>query len=235
MSGCLDRKRYSLTSCCLSYPPSYCIQIPRDVPICDFWKREGTLTWSTSDDPYHSDSDCDVEEQELRSYKVQTNTAGPLWLLHKHYKSTRGHMKEKCSTLPDLRKMTAYRARTEIPPHEKELWSYSISITKAPTQFSYVTWMLIKQLCVIFKRSLTVMTVICDFSKQHKEANQLPQGPNVLINTAKWLWGASRVLSCTTALLRESSYQSTVTWIRHTQLMEKAHLVTLSTTSISIM
>lgn len=46
----------------------------RDVPICDFWKKEGTLTWTTSDDPYHSDSDC--EEQELRSYKVQKRTSG---------------------------------------------------------------------------------------------------------------------------------------------------------------
>eukprot|EP00064_Thunnus_orientalis_P014370 superscaffoldBa00002481_g14414 len=42
-------------------------EIPRDVPICDFWKREGALTWTTTDDPYHSDSDC--EEQDLRSYK----------------------------------------------------------------------------------------------------------------------------------------------------------------------
>ena len=45
-------------------------QMPKDVPICDFWKREGTLTWATSDDPYHSDSDC--EDQDLRSYKVDT-------------------------------------------------------------------------------------------------------------------------------------------------------------------
>ncbi|XP_054466346.1 glycerol-3-phosphate acyltransferase 2, mitochondrial [Anoplopoma fimbria] len=45
-------------------------EIPRDVPICDFWKKEGALTWTTSDDPYLSDSDCDVEEQDLRSYKI---------------------------------------------------------------------------------------------------------------------------------------------------------------------
>ncbi|KAF7665094.1 hypothetical protein LDENG_00155880 [Lucifuga dentata] len=44
-------------------------EVPRDVPICDFWKRDGPLSWTTTDDPYHSDSDC--EEQESHSYKVQ--------------------------------------------------------------------------------------------------------------------------------------------------------------------
>ncbi|XP_070690554.1 glycerol-3-phosphate acyltransferase 2, mitochondrial [Pempheris klunzingeri] len=43
-------------------------EILKDVPICDFWKKGGALTWTTSDDPYHSDSDC--EEQDLRSYKI---------------------------------------------------------------------------------------------------------------------------------------------------------------------
>ncbi|XP_060928359.1 glycerol-3-phosphate acyltransferase 2, mitochondrial [Limanda limanda] len=50
-------------------------EIPRDVPICDFWKREGTMTWTTSDDPYHSDSDCD--EQDLRSYKISQPSLCP--------------------------------------------------------------------------------------------------------------------------------------------------------------
>ncbi|KAF0034075.1 hypothetical protein F2P81_014141 [Scophthalmus maximus] len=43
------------------------IKIPREVPICDFLKREGTLTWTTSDDPDESDSDC--EEPDLHAYK----------------------------------------------------------------------------------------------------------------------------------------------------------------------
>ncbi|XP_072288987.1 glycerol-3-phosphate acyltransferase 2, mitochondrial isoform X2 [Eucyclogobius newberryi] len=43
-------------------------EVPRDVPICDVWKREGAFSWTTSDDPYNSDSDC--EELESRSYKI---------------------------------------------------------------------------------------------------------------------------------------------------------------------
>ncbi|XP_033828362.1 glycerol-3-phosphate acyltransferase 2, mitochondrial [Periophthalmus magnuspinnatus] len=43
-------------------------QVPKGVPICDVWKREGTFSWTTSDDPYNSDSDC--EEMESRSYKI---------------------------------------------------------------------------------------------------------------------------------------------------------------------
>ncbi|XP_029999126.1 glycerol-3-phosphate acyltransferase 2, mitochondrial [Sphaeramia orbicularis] len=43
-------------------------EIPRAVPVCDFWKSEGALTWTASDDPYHSDSDC--EEEDSRSYKI---------------------------------------------------------------------------------------------------------------------------------------------------------------------
>ncbi|KAF3851277.1 hypothetical protein F7725_013049 [Dissostichus mawsoni] len=45
-------------------------EIPRDFPICDFLKRDNALSWTTSDDMYHSDSDCDVEKMELRSYKL---------------------------------------------------------------------------------------------------------------------------------------------------------------------
>uniref|UniRef100_A0A8C4IJZ4 Glycerol-3-phosphate acyltransferase 2, mitochondrial n=1 Tax=Dicentrarchus labrax TaxID=13489 RepID=A0A8C4IJZ4_DICLA len=50
-------------------------EVARDVPICDFWKKEGVLTWTTSDDPYHSDSDC--EEQDLRSYKISQPSQCP--------------------------------------------------------------------------------------------------------------------------------------------------------------
>ncbi|KAM9360108.1 glycerol-3-phosphate acyltransferase 2, mitochondrial [Symphorus nematophorus] len=50
-------------------------EISRDVPICDFWKKEGALTWTTTDDPYHSDSDC--EEQDLCSYKISQPSQCP--------------------------------------------------------------------------------------------------------------------------------------------------------------
>ncbi|KAI3372700.1 hypothetical protein L3Q82_023161 [Scortum barcoo] len=50
-------------------------EINRDIPICDFWKKEGALTWTTTDDPYHSDSDC--EEQDLRSYKISQPSQCP--------------------------------------------------------------------------------------------------------------------------------------------------------------
>ncbi|KAM4577507.1 glycerol-3-phosphate acyltransferase 2, mitochondrial [Odontesthes bonariensis] len=50
-------------------------EMPRDVPICDVWKRDGTLSWATSDDPYHSDSDC--EEEDLRSYKISQPSQCP--------------------------------------------------------------------------------------------------------------------------------------------------------------
>ncbi|XP_055017730.1 glycerol-3-phosphate acyltransferase 2, mitochondrial isoform X2 [Boleophthalmus pectinirostris] len=43
-------------------------EVPRAVPICDVWKRDGTFSWATSDDPYSTDSDC--EEMESRSYKI---------------------------------------------------------------------------------------------------------------------------------------------------------------------
>ncbi|KAM9822773.1 glycerol-3-phosphate acyltransferase 2, mitochondrial [Syngnathus typhle] len=43
-------------------------EVQKDVPICDFWKREGALTWTTTDGSYQSDSDC--EERDLLSYKI---------------------------------------------------------------------------------------------------------------------------------------------------------------------
>ena len=39
--------------------------------MCDSWKRRVGLSWPTTDDPYHSDSDC--EELDARSYKVTTS------------------------------------------------------------------------------------------------------------------------------------------------------------------
>lgn len=55
---------------------------PRDVPTCDFWKREGLLSWTTDSDSGDSDSDC--EEQELCTYKVCVASCPPcfsLWFL----------------------------------------------------------------------------------------------------------------------------------------------------------
>ncbi|XP_042344720.1 glycerol-3-phosphate acyltransferase 2, mitochondrial [Plectropomus leopardus] len=72
-------------------------EIPRDVPICDFWKREGTLTWATSDDPYHSDSDCDVEEQDLRSYKISQPSQCPEMLFFL-CSMLAGHLRALCWT-----------------------------------------------------------------------------------------------------------------------------------------
>ncbi|XP_019743480.1 glycerol-3-phosphate acyltransferase 2, mitochondrial isoform X1 [Hippocampus comes] len=43
-------------------------EVQRDNPICHFWKREGMLAWTTTDEPYQSDSEC--EEQDLRAYKI---------------------------------------------------------------------------------------------------------------------------------------------------------------------
>ncbi|KAK6306221.1 hypothetical protein J4Q44_G00231460 [Coregonus suidteri] len=48
-------------------------EVPRDTPICDFWRKEGTLTWSASDD--HSDSDC--EEGDARSFKLSQPSQCP--------------------------------------------------------------------------------------------------------------------------------------------------------------
>jgi hypothetical protein len=44
------------------------VQITRDTPVCDSWKRRVGQSWRTMDDLYNSDSDC--EEPEARSYKV---------------------------------------------------------------------------------------------------------------------------------------------------------------------
>uniref|UniRef100_W5UG39 Glycerol-3-phosphate acyltransferase 2, mitochondrial n=1 Tax=Ictalurus punctatus TaxID=7998 RepID=W5UG39_ICTPU len=44
-------------------------EVQRDTPLCDFWKKQGVFSFTSSDDPEHcSDSEC--EEQDTRSYKL---------------------------------------------------------------------------------------------------------------------------------------------------------------------
>ncbi|XP_071339341.1 glycerol-3-phosphate acyltransferase 2, mitochondrial isoform X2 [Trachinotus anak] len=74
-------------------------EVPRDVPICDFWKKEGTLTWTTTDDPYHSDSDC--EEQDLRSYKISQPSQCPEMLFFL-CSMLAGHLRTLCWTVTGL-------------------------------------------------------------------------------------------------------------------------------------
>ncbi|XP_040011477.1 glycerol-3-phosphate acyltransferase 2, mitochondrial isoform X2 [Xiphias gladius] len=74
-------------------------EIPRDVPICDFWKKEGFLTWTTTDDPYHSDSDC--EEQDLHSYKISQPSQCPEMLFFL-CSMLAGHLRALCWTTTGL-------------------------------------------------------------------------------------------------------------------------------------
>ncbi|XP_068460812.1 glycerol-3-phosphate acyltransferase 2, mitochondrial isoform X2 [Clinocottus analis] len=70
-------------------------EIPREVHICDFWKKDGALSWTTSDDPYRSDSDCEAEEQELRSYKISRPSQCPEMLFFL-CGMLAGHMRALC-------------------------------------------------------------------------------------------------------------------------------------------
>uniref|UniRef100_A0A3B4FNK4 Glycerol-3-phosphate acyltransferase 2, mitochondrial-like n=1 Tax=Pundamilia nyererei TaxID=303518 RepID=A0A3B4FNK4_9CICH len=75
-------------------------EVPRDVPICDFWKKqEGPLTWTTSDDPYHSDSDC--EEPDLCSYKIRQPSHCPEMLFFL-CRMLAGHLRALCWTTMGL-------------------------------------------------------------------------------------------------------------------------------------
>ncbi|KAG7489783.1 glycerol-3-phosphate acyltransferase 2, mitochondrial-like isoform X1 [Solea senegalensis] len=74
-------------------------EIPRDVPICDFWKKEGALAWTSSDDPYQSDSDC--EEQDLHSYKISQPIQCPEMLFFL-CSLLAGHLRALCWTTTAL-------------------------------------------------------------------------------------------------------------------------------------
>uniref|UniRef100_A0A3Q2R370 Glycerol-3-phosphate acyltransferase 2, mitochondrial n=1 Tax=Fundulus heteroclitus TaxID=8078 RepID=A0A3Q2R370_FUNHE len=86
-------------------------EIPRDVPICDFWKKEGTLTWATSDDPYHSDSDC--EEPDLCSYKISQPRQCPEMLFF-FCRMLAGHLRALCWTTAALDGMDSPLAEAEF-------------------------------------------------------------------------------------------------------------------------
>nr|XP_020449481.1 glycerol-3-phosphate acyltransferase 2, mitochondrial-like [Monopterus albus] len=74
-------------------------EIPRGVPVCDFWKKEGALSWTTSDDPYHSDSDCG--EEELHSYRLSQPRQCPEMLFF-FCSMLAGHLRTLCWTVKGL-------------------------------------------------------------------------------------------------------------------------------------
>ncbi|KAK1787095.1 hypothetical protein P4O66_017470, partial [Electrophorus voltai] len=51
-------------------------EVPRTTPVCDFWKRQGVLSWTVTDDPNQS-SDSECEEQDTRSYKLSQPSQCP--------------------------------------------------------------------------------------------------------------------------------------------------------------
>uniref|UniRef100_A0A3Q2DSK4 Glycerol-3-phosphate acyltransferase 2, mitochondrial n=1 Tax=Cyprinodon variegatus TaxID=28743 RepID=A0A3Q2DSK4_CYPVA len=74
-------------------------EAPRNVPVCDFWKREEALKWTTSDDPYCSDSDC--EEEDLCSYKISQPKQCPEMLFFL-CRMLAGHLRALCWTTSAL-------------------------------------------------------------------------------------------------------------------------------------
>uniref|UniRef100_A0A3P9LSZ6 Glycerol-3-phosphate acyltransferase 2, mitochondrial n=1 Tax=Oryzias latipes TaxID=8090 RepID=A0A3P9LSZ6_ORYLA len=68
---------------------------PAAAPKCDFWKKESSLKWTTTDDPYHSDSDC--EEQDLWSYKISQPSRCPDMLFFL-CSMLAGHLRTLCWT-----------------------------------------------------------------------------------------------------------------------------------------
>ncbi|XP_035496829.1 glycerol-3-phosphate acyltransferase 2, mitochondrial isoform X4 [Scophthalmus maximus] len=85
--------------------------IPREVPICDFLKREGTLTWTTSDDPDESDSDC--EEPDLHAYKISQPSHCPEMLFFL-CSMLAGHLRALCWTTIGLDLIDTPRPETEF-------------------------------------------------------------------------------------------------------------------------
>ncbi|XP_062854763.1 glycerol-3-phosphate acyltransferase 2, mitochondrial isoform X3 [Trichomycterus rosablanca] len=51
-------------------------ELPRETPVCDFWKRQGVLSWSATDDPNCS-SDSECEEADPRSYRLSQPSQCP--------------------------------------------------------------------------------------------------------------------------------------------------------------
>ncbi|KAM6930899.1 LOW QUALITY PROTEIN: glycerol-3-phosphate acyltransferase 2, mitochondrial [Xenentodon cancila] len=87
-------------------------EIPRDHPISNVWKREGTLTWATGDlDPHHSDSES--EEQDLSAYKISRPSRCPD-LLFFLCRMLAGHLRALCWTTMALDVMDTPLAEAEF-------------------------------------------------------------------------------------------------------------------------
>ncbi|XP_038133128.1 glycerol-3-phosphate acyltransferase 2, mitochondrial [Cyprinodon tularosa] len=86
-------------------------EAPRNVPVCDFWKREEALKWTTSDDPYCSDSDC--EEEDLCSYKISQPKQCPEMLFFL-CRMLAGHLRALCWTTSALDRIDSPLAEEEF-------------------------------------------------------------------------------------------------------------------------
>lgn len=101
--------------------------------------------------------------------------------------------------------VTGYRARTEMlkTPHETELWSKLISITKAPTQLSHVTWMAISYMCQLLKRPYCHGCYMFFFFKA-TQANQQSLPTSQRDQTARASSAGASVTNTTKWLLNDS-------------------------------
>ncbi|XP_068166910.1 glycerol-3-phosphate acyltransferase 2, mitochondrial [Antennarius striatus] len=89
-------------------------EMTRSAPICDFWKKEVDLIWTTSDDPYsESDCECDCEEQDLHSYKINQPKECPDMLFFL-CSMLAGHLRALCWTTDVLDRLHAPLPETEF-------------------------------------------------------------------------------------------------------------------------
>uniref|UniRef100_A0A3B3CGA8 Glycerol-3-phosphate acyltransferase 2, mitochondrial n=1 Tax=Oryzias melastigma TaxID=30732 RepID=A0A3B3CGA8_ORYME len=94
---------------------------PEAAPVCDFWKKKGSLKWTTTDDPYHSDSDC--EEQDLCSYKISQPSRCPDMLFFL-CSMLAGHLRTLCWATMALDLMNTPLAEAEfVRQIHSHLWN----------------------------------------------------------------------------------------------------------------
>lgn len=124
-------------------------------------KREGTLVWTTTDDPYHSDSDC--EEVESSSYKVPKNFVEPLRLFW-HASWKHGVLKRDKWLMQIWISLSLALWVTAVPTghtqkHKRNYMKKNFEVTKSPLQKLEHGWIAYLECelvgCVIFKGSLT--------------------------------------------------------------------------------